>query len=115
MPTHTVQVLHSVIPPHCITARRGNAPKDANHTKRSVIGVSNTITIESTMALTLFFVIFFAYLYLPLASGFLIKRCFLHRNRTCVNLQERKVWGQLAPSQQLCIIPNSIAEFEMFF
>ncbi len=55
-PTHTVQMLHTIIPPHCITAGRENVQNDANHIKLIVIGVRNITTIESTMALHLFFV-----------------------------------------------------------
>jgi hypothetical protein len=56
-PTHTVQMLHTIIPPHCITAGRENVQNDANHIKLIVIGVRNITTIESTMALNLLFVI----------------------------------------------------------
>ena len=56
-PTHTVQMLHTIIPPHCITAGRENVQNDANQTSVVVIGVRNITTIESTMALNLLFFI----------------------------------------------------------
>ena len=56
-PKHTVQILHIIVPPHCITAGRENVQNDANQTSVVVIGVKNITTIESTMALNLLFVI----------------------------------------------------------
>lgn len=56
-PEHTVQMLHTTIPPHCITAVRSKVQKLANQTNVVVIGVRNITTIESTMAFNLFLVI----------------------------------------------------------
>jgi hypothetical protein len=50
-------MLHTTIPPHCITAMRSKVQKLANQTKVVVIGVKNITTTESAMALSLFFVI----------------------------------------------------------
>ena len=55
-PMHTVQMLHTITPPHCITAGRENVQNDANHIMRIVIGVRNITTMESSMLLHLFFV-----------------------------------------------------------
>ena len=53
-------MLHTMIPPHCITAMRSNEQKLANQTNVVVIGVKNTATMESSTAFHLFFVILFS-------------------------------------------------------
>ena len=62
-PKHTVQMLHTMIPPHCITAMRWNEQKLANQTNVVVIGVRNITTMESSTAFHLFFFILFNSIY----------------------------------------------------